>query len=70
MAPNHSKIVNKCRDGGHLSDAEVLEGAKHFRRVADMLVTCGPVFELAFKEANAIAMRLNNFAEARGLNRK
>ena len=60
-----NKIYQKCIQAEYLSDAEVFFGVDYFKDLADKLVKCGPVFSLAFVEANRIYMRLEDIQIAR-----
>lgn len=62
-----SKIYEKYCDGDHLTNFKVLDGLKFFTDLATNLSLCGPVFRLAFLEANRIADRLNDIAKNREL---
>lgn len=63
--PNPGKIYEKYLNGESLTNVEVNFGAAYFRDLADKLVKCGPAFSLAFKEANVVYMRLEDFQDAR-----
>lgn len=65
MAHIHTDIYNKFINGDALSDAELNVGINHFTKLADALVTCGPVFKLAANEAIRVSQRLLDFRNAR-----
>lgn len=60
-------IYTKWCNGDTLSNKEVLHGSQHFRQMADMLYQSGPAFVIAAKEANRVAIALNDVATARKL---
>lgn len=60
-------IYEAYRDGNNVTNVEVIRGYTFFRRLADDLVYAGPVFNLAFKEANMVAAAFEQFGHARGL---
>lgn len=62
-----ANAYKKYRNGGSLTNSECVEGTKHFQQMAAMLIKSGPEFHIAFIEANRVAMRLEEFAQARGL---
>lgn len=61
------RILRKYRDGDKLTDNEVLHGIIVFRKAANALVALGPVFSLAFREANNLYMSLSDIAVVRKL---
>jgi hypothetical protein len=61
-----SVYTKKC-EGGRISDADVMQGIVFFKELADNLVKCGPVFRLAFKEANDTYNTLHTIAVARNI---
>lgn len=61
------QIYNKKIEGDPITDVEVIDGIKFFKKLADQLVICGPVFRLAFKEANDTYLTLLSYAHARQL---
>lgn len=61
------EVYGKYIVGDHISDREVVEGYTFYRRLANDLRRCGPVFHLAFKEANYISDRLFEIGFARKL---
>ena len=52
-------------DGVPLSDNDLAFGIDYFKRLADMLVHCGPTFRLAFKEANNTHICLSDYQKSR-----
>ena len=65
------KNINQIHDakveGHRLTDGEVLKGMVFFKDLSDMLAKCGPVFRLAFKEANDTYNVFYDYAKARKL---
>lgn len=64
MNPAHN-IYEKLRKGDELSDIELRVGIQHFQQLADLAIEAGPVFHLAFVEAQRVASRLREFRDAR-----
>ena len=62
-----SDVYEKYCNGDNLTDSEVLDGMKFFSDLAAMLSISGPVFKLAFLEANRISERLIGMVTARKL---
>jgi hypothetical protein len=60
-------IYEKKCEGGHISNSEILKGIVFFKDLSSKLAVCGPVFKLAFKEANNTYDTLYGYAVARGL---
>ena len=60
-----TKIYNKYINGDTMTNAEIDYGLTYFKDVADSLSCMGPVFRLAFVEANRVAMGLEGFKTAR-----
>ena len=59
------KLHEKYCNGDSLTNIEVAVGATYFRELANMLVKAGPIFRLAFCEANRVADNFESFAAAR-----
>jgi hypothetical protein len=62
---NPRSVYEKFVRGDSLSDKEVNFGVTFYKDLADKLISCGPTFWLAFKEANQVYMRLEDFQSAR-----
>lgn len=58
-------IYEKYIKGDILTDEEVSAGISIFKAASDSCIKCGPVFSLAFKEANSVYMRMLDIKEAR-----
>lgn len=58
-------IYAKTIRGDALNDIDLAAGVKFWRDLADKLAGCGPVFKLAWKEANSMADTLEGFVKAR-----
>lgn len=58
-------IYSSFIHGDSLTNEQVEVGKEFFKDLADKLLLCGPEFRLAFKEANTVAMRLEEFSNAR-----
>lgn len=67
MTSSPNRIYTKQRNGDPLTNKEVLEGLIFFKDLADRLMKCGPIFHLAFTEANHTYFTLRGYAEARNL---
>jgi hypothetical protein len=65
FSPKAVYIAN-C-EGGRISDKDVVRGVFFFKDLSDKLARCGPVFKLAFKEANNTYNTLHSYAVARNL---
>jgi len=63
--PNPKRIYEKYSNGDSLTDEEVNFGVSFYKDLADRLISCGPTFWFAFKEANQVYMRLEDFQRAR-----
>lgn len=64
---NIKNVYEKQYSGGNIMDDELLCAIPFFRRLADDLSACGPVFTLAFREANNTYHTLKSYADAREL---
>ena len=62
---NAKKIYQKYINGDAFTDDELSEGITFFKDLADKLVFAGPVFALAFKEANTVYIALEGYQSAR-----
>lgn len=62
------KVYDQYKQGDSIKTEELNEALSFFKSVADSLVVLGPVFHLAFVEANQTYMALNGFAKARADN--
>lgn len=60
-------VYDKYVKGGKLTDHEVTWGAEFYRNLADQLLQCGPTFSHPYKEANRVAMALEDFKRERGI---
>lgn len=65
MRPN--EIYQKYHQGDPIDDASLIYGILYFKDLSDKLVKCGPVFKLAFLEAERIYQGLRDYAVARKL---
>ena len=61
------KIMRKIGRGDALTNAELLAALEHLTELVPLLLTMGPTFLLAFKEANRLAIELTGYARSRGL---
>lgn len=61
-------VYRRYYDAEPITDQEVIEGAKHFKQLADLLIKSGPEFRIAFKEAVQLSIRLEDMGKARKLN--
>jgi len=68
MCSSIKEIYNKKVEGDPITDEDVLKGLCFFKQLAKDLVLCGPVFRLAFKEANDTYNTFYSYAVARNLN--
>ena len=59
------EVYEKFTEGDDLSDQDVAFGRTFYKELADKLIKCGPVFHLAWLEANKVAQRFDGFYEAR-----
>ena len=59
------KVYEQFLSGDSIKNDELAEALKFFKSVAEALVVLGPVFHLAFVEANRTYLALNGFAQAR-----
>lgn len=59
------EIYENYVNGDRLTNTEVLEGYNFYLQLGQNLRKCGPVFQLAAKEALRIAYELYEFASAR-----
>ena len=60
-----SSIYENFCKGNPLSDDEIRVAIPYFKDIADKLVRCGPVFRLAFEEANRVYMTMDDFRRNR-----
>ena len=58
-------VYDKYQNSDKLSDAELAYGLTYFKDVADKLAVMGPVFWLAFIEANRVYLSLDGFQRER-----
>lgn len=65
--PHPKQIYEKYHNGDKLTDNEVIYGTVYFKRLAEQLNICGPVFKLAADEAQRIRHRLYEMSVARRL---
>lgn len=61
------EIYNIKYDGGHLTNEELLFGIEFFRDLSNKLRQLGPVFRLAYQEANDTYIKYYGYAVARNL---
>lgn len=61
-------IYSRYYNAEPINDQEVVEGAKYFKELADLLIKAGPEFKIAFKEAVQLSIRLEDMGNARKLN--
>lgn len=59
------KVYEQFRSGDSINSDELTEALKFFKSLAGSLVVLGPVFHLAFVEANQTYLDLDGFARAR-----
>ncbi|RWZ87274.1 MAG: hypothetical protein EO766_12175 [Hydrotalea sp. AMD] len=64
---NPRQLYEDFIHGNSIEDNDLLEGIRFFKKLANDLCKCGPVFKLAFKETNSVYIRLHEFAVARNL---
>ncbi len=67
---NPKLIYENYIDGTPISDTNLIEAVEFFKKLADDLCKCGPVFKLAFKEANYTYLALSDYLAARELHKK
>ena len=65
MTKRISEIYEKFVAGDNLTTLELKAGLAHFDKAAELLLQMGPVFTLAFREANRVAQAFEGFIEAR-----
>ena len=61
------RTIKAVHDGGHLTNAELLQATDYFHELADMLRALGPEWHIAWSAAWSEYMRLDGFRRARGL---
>lgn len=59
------EVYEKFINGDDLTDQDVAFGRTFYKELAEKLIKCGPVFRLAWLEANKVAQRFDGFYEAR-----
>jgi hypothetical protein len=62
-----SKILEAYYAAKPFTNAEAIAMRDHTKAAADLLVTMGATFKLAFKEANSVHIRVHEMCVARGL---
>lgn len=60
-------VYQKFLKGDNISDEELLDGYKAFRKASEALVELGPVFKLACDEAYRVVNRFAEYIVERGL---
>ena len=63
--PNPRTIYEKYIKGDALTNKELEVGVEFYKDLADKLIQCGPIFRLAYKEANTVFINLAGFQKAR-----
>lgn len=58
-------IYQRLTDGDGLTDTEVNRGAAFFKRLSADLSAAGPIFRIAFLEANRVYLKLDDMQAAR-----
>ena len=61
------QIYTAYVEGNHIDNVSLIEGVVFYKDLADRLCKCGPVFKLAFVEANMVYLCLRDFAVNREL---
>jgi hypothetical protein len=64
------EIYSCVVSGMSLTDVQVVEGAREFRKLADKLFSIGPEFRITGIECNRVATLLDDFRVSRGLKEK
>ena len=59
--PRPVDVYEKLVNGAKLTDEDIEIGRTHFRATADHLRLCGPVFRLAWREAQRTADAFDGF---------
>ena len=59
------KVYEQFQTGDSIKSDELTEALNYFKSLAEALVVLGPVFHLAFVEANRTYLALDGFAQAR-----
>lgn len=62
---NPKLVYQSYVEGTTITDSDLLEAIEFFYELSNQLVKCGPVFKLAFKEANYTYLALEDYARAR-----
>ena len=59
------KVYEQFRSGDSIENGDLNEALRFFKSLVDDLSVMGPVFQLAFFEANRTFLALDGFARAR-----
>ncbi len=65
MSPK--QIYNHYQDGILIPNKDLITGIIFYKDLSDNLIKCGPVFSLAFREANQVYLTLRSYADSRKL---
>ena len=65
---NIETIYENRSRSANLTDEELRYAVPFFRKLADDLSACGPIFKLAYREANDVFFTLKGHANTPGLN--
>ena len=65
----NAKLIDKIERGDSITNDELLDARQHYKELADMLAPMGQRWEIAFCKANQEYIRLDQYRQARGLER-
>lgn len=61
------KVYEQVKNGDSIDTTDLIHAMHWFKNTRDSLIVLGPVFRLAYIEANEIYMVLNGYLNARAL---